>query len=251
MTPTPAFSRGELPDHALPGKRLSDQVASFLRSRIYSGEYQPGQRLLELDLCRELGISRTPLREAFLNLQREGLIDVRPRRGATVATFTLNDLHENTELRAILEGLAARRVAEAPDSAAIRRMLHAVAEMRHAAELGDGVAAAVAHIEFHRSIARASGFPRLVAFVDQLIVQSVPLHGYADLAPDELLELAASHTPLVTLVESGDPDAAERALNEHIRGLSAPIRKYLEHEIGAETGAAGGRADFDSTGVER
>jgi DNA-binding GntR family transcriptional regulator len=235
MTRNPANSRDQLRENSVPGKRLSDQVAVFLRSRIYRGEYHPGQRLLELDLCRELGISRTPLREAFLNLQREGLIDVKPHRGATVASFTHDDLRENTELRAVLEGLAARLAAETRDSEAIRQMLQATAEMRHAAELGDGVAAAVAHIEFHRSIARASRFPRLVAFLDQLILQSVPLHGYAELAPNELLDLAASHTPLVTAIESHNPADAERALTEHIRGLSAPIRKYLEHEIGAGT----------------
>jgi DNA-binding GntR family transcriptional regulator len=211
--------------------RLSDQVAAFLRSRIYSGEFQPGQRLLELDLCKELGISRTPLREAFLNLQREGLVEVRPHRGATVASFTADDLHEITELRAALEGLAARLAAERRDSAAIRRMLQALTEMREAAEARDSVGAAIAHIEFHRSIGRASGLGRLIGFLDQLSLHSLALHGYADLSSEELLELAASHTPLISVIESGDANAAEQAIVQHIKGLSAPIRKYLEHEI--------------------
>jgi DNA-binding GntR family transcriptional regulator len=214
-------------------ERLSDQVAAFLRSRIYRGDLQPGQRLLELDLCEELGVSRAPLREAFLKLEREGFVEVRPHRGATVTRFTKHDLHEITELRAVLEGLAARLAAERRDPESIERLRHALAEMHKAAEQGDGLAAAVAHIEFHRSIGRASGMGRLVGFLDQLALQSLQLHGYADLTSEQLLGLASSHDELVTVIESGTADAAEAALVSHITGLSQPIRDYLAQEMTA------------------
>ncbi len=212
-------------------ERLSDQVAAFLRSRIHRGDYRPGQRLLELDLCDELGVSRAPLREAFLKLEREGVVEVRPHRGASVTQFTESDLQEITQLRAVLEGLAARLAAERRDHESIERMRSALTEMHVAAEQADGIAAAIAHIEFHRSIARASGMERLVGFLDQLAVQSLQLHGYADLAPRQLRGLASSHDELVTVIESGTPDAAEATLSAHITGLSQPIRDYLAQEM--------------------
>jgi DNA-binding GntR family transcriptional regulator len=218
-------------------RRLSDQVTTLLRSRIYSGEYKPNQRLLELDLCAELGISRSPLREAFLRLHREGLVELRPRRGASVASFSQEDVREIAELRAALEGLAAREAASRQDEADLARLRHRLDEMQQAADRGDAVAAAVAHIEFHRSIGRASGMPRLVGFLDQLAVQSVALHGYAELTASELLQLTATHAPLIEAIAGGDCDAAERALVAHIKGLSEPIRRYLQragHDLDAQ-----------------
>jgi DNA-binding GntR family transcriptional regulator len=100
--------------------------------------------------------------------------------------------------------------------------------MQRAADRGDAVAAAVAHIEFHRSIGRASGMPRLVGFLDQLVVQSVALHGYAELTAPELLQLTATHEPLIEAIAGGDSDAAESAVVAHIKGLSEPIKRYLQ-----------------------
>jgi DNA-binding GntR family transcriptional regulator len=218
-------------------RRLSDQVTTLLRSRIYSGEYKPNQRLLELDLCAELGISRSPLREALLRLHRDGLVELRPRRGASVASFSQDDIREIAELRAALEGLAAREAAARQDEADLTRLRHHLEDMQRAADRGDAVAAAVAHIEFHRSIGRASGMARLVGFLDQLAVQSVALHGYAELTAPELLQLTASHAPLIDVIAGGDCDAAEGAVVAHIKGLSEPIRRYLRragHDVAAE-----------------
>jgi DNA-binding GntR family transcriptional regulator len=209
-------------------RRVSDHVTTLLRSWIYSGEYKPGQRLPELDLSARLGVSRSPLREALLRLQREGLVELHPRRGASVASFSKEDVQEIAELRSVLEGLAARLAATRGSEEELGKLRAALEEMRQAADRGDSVAAAVAHIAFHRSIGRASGMARLVGFLDQLAAQSVALQGYAELPGEELAELAASHGALIEAIASGDGDVAESAVVAHIKGFSDPIKRYLE-----------------------
>ena len=83
----------------------------MIRDAIVDGRLEPGRRLKEEELARELGISRTPVREALLVLQTEGLLDVAPNRGATVRAYAAEDLDDLYQLRAVLEGFAARRAA--------------------------------------------------------------------------------------------------------------------------------------------
>src|SRR5437899_9647281 len=93
-------------------RNASMAATELIREAIIDGRLEPGRRLKEEELARELGISRTPVREALLMLQAEDLIVATPNRGATVRVHDANDLHDLYELRALLEGYATRRAAE-------------------------------------------------------------------------------------------------------------------------------------------
>jgi DNA-binding GntR family transcriptional regulator len=208
-------------------KRLSDQIAAHLRDRICRGQYEPGDRLIEADLSIEMGVSRAPLREALVALKRDGLVELVPYRGAVVTSFNDDDLHEITDLRRALEAVAARRAAElapAETAKALRRQLRRMSE---AATEGDTVAAALAHIDFHRAIGEASGYGRLVDFLDQLAAQSLALQSYAMLAAEDLMALAVAHEGIVEAIASGDPDRAEQRIVAHVVQTSAPVRAFL------------------------
>lgn len=90
----------------------SEEVVVVLRDRILSGAFAPGEHLQEVPLSDELGVSRTPVRAALAELAAEGLLEYRPKRGYTVRTFTLADIETAHEVRANLEGLACRLLAE-------------------------------------------------------------------------------------------------------------------------------------------
>ena len=93
-------------------KPLRDVVFENLREAIVEGRLKPGQRLMEVQLAEQLGVSRTPVREAIRKLELEGLVVMLPRKGAYVANMSLKDLKDVLEIRASLEGLAASLAAE-------------------------------------------------------------------------------------------------------------------------------------------
>jgi DNA-binding GntR family transcriptional regulator len=213
---------------------VSDQIAQVLRTRIFRRELRPGTRLIEFDVCSELGVSRAPLREALLLLEREGLVEIRPHRGAIVVQVSEEDLPEITELRTLLEVMAARKAAERGDGASIKEMRLALDRLTDAAANGDSVEAALAHVEFHRAVGRASGYRRLSAFVDQLTAQSLALRAYAELPQGLLRELAAMHEPLLAAIEAGDSDAAGKIMDDHV---NAPTDVHREiYRLATEAG---------------
>ena len=94
-------------------QRTSEGVARILRTEIFAGRLQPGQPMPERLLAEQLGVSRTPVREALFTLQSEGLVELTPNRGATVRTITANDVVQIYSLRGVLEAYAAREAAKA------------------------------------------------------------------------------------------------------------------------------------------
>src|SRR5258708_28650825 len=101
-----------LPPNETLVRNASMAATELIRNAILEGRLEPGRRLKEEELARELGISRTPVREALVMVQAEDLVVATPNRGATVRVHDANDLHDLYELRALLEGYATRRAAE-------------------------------------------------------------------------------------------------------------------------------------------
>jgi DNA-binding GntR family transcriptional regulator len=208
-------------------RRLSDQVAAFLREEIYRGELVPGQRLIELELCDRLDVSRAPLREALLALQRDGLVELRPHRGATVALFSDDDIEEIFELRRLLDPYAARAAAERRDPAAVAALREQLRRMADALDRGEPLEAAFAHADFHRVLGVASGMPRVGRVIDALCTQMLASHARGSAEhPEELAGLLTDHGPIVDAIEAGDAAAAARATEAHFRPLAPMLESY-------------------------
>ena len=111
---------------------LGQQVAEFLTSSIIEGKLKPGERLVEVSLQRELGVSRAPIREAFRECEKNGLIIIVPREGAFVRKVNQEDVKENLSIRAILEGYAARLAIENLDDLEIEKLELTYKEMKKA-----------------------------------------------------------------------------------------------------------------------
>lgn len=115
---------------------LTDLVVSALRERILSGDMPPGERLVEGKLSEELGVSRMPVREALRQLAAEGLVTIEPRRGASVTSFSPQQMRELVEVRATLEGLNAKLAAQRHDDQQIAEMERILEEGTRASNTG-------------------------------------------------------------------------------------------------------------------
>jgi DNA-binding GntR family transcriptional regulator len=142
------YPQGEDPDQPLTAK-----VYRELRNRIIAGELAPGARLRERDLAHDLGVSRIPVRQALPQLEAEGFITTRPRRGATVTQLTMRDIDELFDVRLGVEvsatRMAARRVASGVDPACLRR---AISEADAALASGDPTWIAESNADLHEAI---------------------------------------------------------------------------------------------------
>ena len=147
---------------AFPGERLgarhgslSKVVADTLRRDILTGQRKPGDRLVEDRLSTELGVSRVPIREALRLLAAEGLVEVQPRRGASVAEFSAEVARDLVEVRAMLEGLNARLAARHRAPAIIAELRQVLAEGNTAAQSGNVADLVRLNGEFHDKLAEA------------------------------------------------------------------------------------------------
>jgi DNA-binding GntR family transcriptional regulator len=197
---------------------LRDQVKDALVERILDGVYGPGDRIVEMRVAEEFGVSQAPVREALRELELLRLVVSEPFRGARVREVTADELKEIYPVRAALEEVAARSGTSslAGDPKALRAELKA---MRRAAKQGD-VHAFIAHdVAFHRVIVEASGNRTLQDLWNSLHVDlrtTITLIKHVD----DLAEVAESHVPVLEAITAGDPERAALVLRHHIEAFA-------------------------------
>ena len=203
---------------------MVEQTCDILRERIRTGEIPPGTRLRQEVLAEELGISRTPLREAMRLLAADGLVELEPNRGAIVTALRHDDQVAFWEARLALEPAAARLAAERPSATGIEAMRTAIAEQRSARADGEGFAANRA---FHLALVAAAGNPHLDRFAETLWVRAVGQSIYTAQSSDATVVAAYAdqHAAMLAAIERGDAELAERLTREHI--LASPVPEAL------------------------
>lgn len=200
-----------------PPPSLTESTADRLRERILNGGFLPGQRLVEAEIARQLGISRGPVREALAQLRAEGLAHEEPRRGSFVAELTPDDVREIYELRGALEGRAARLIIERGDDAALRQLGEVMDELRAAAKVDDREAFARIDAAFHAELCRLSGNRRLHrAFVQHAGLLGTLLRLEITTQYESIDPLLAEHERLYEDICSGDADRASAGCDRHL-----------------------------------
>jgi DNA-binding GntR family transcriptional regulator len=197
-------------------RNASLAATELIREAILDGRLQPGQRLKEEDLAGQLGISRTPVREALLMLQVEGLIVATPNRGATVRVHTPEDLEDLYVLRALLEGHAARRAGARVTDAEVDRLREScdrfeALEPEH--ELRELVRE---NMFFHSTILDLAGSARLASMVRRVIELPLVYKSYIWYSPDQKRISSHYHRQIVNALASGDGERAELVMKEHV-----------------------------------
>lgn len=195
---------------------LADEAYQRISNAMLVGTFPPGTRLVMDQLAEQLDTSRTPVRDALLRLQREGLIEPTGRRGYVVSSITTQDVEWIYEAREAVEGFAARRVAELGQDA--------VAMVRSAVDAADSVQSTDAgttfdaNLRIHRSLVEATGNPMLIALFDEIWQHARGRATFADYVEhtESPTSVRAEHLPLVAALEAG-PDEAFNALRGHVR----------------------------------
>ena len=153
-------TRGKHSARGTPGRAhapLSERVATELRRAILARRHRPGERLVEDRLSEEMGVSRVPIREALRVLAAEGLVEMQPHRGASVAAISSNVAHDLVEVRATLEGLNARLAARHRDPAIVAELRNVLVEGNRAAQGQSVEDLQRLNGEFHDKLAQAGG----------------------------------------------------------------------------------------------
>jgi DNA-binding GntR family transcriptional regulator len=151
---------------------LVEQITEFLTNSIIEGRFKGGQRMVEHELQRRFGVSRAPIREAFLILERNGLLTSIPRKGRFIREISSKDIEENFVVRADLECLAARLAIPHIEPENIRKMEAMFSDMVRAAKRKDFNAYYSSHYEFHGTFIRASNNKTLIEILENLRCQT-------------------------------------------------------------------------------
>jgi DNA-binding GntR family transcriptional regulator len=194
---------------------LADTAYQRISDALLAGTIEPGARLVMDQLAKELDISRTPVRDALLRLQREGMIEPSGRRGYVVRAVGVHDSVHLYEARESVECFAARRAAELGTSAV--EHVRAAVEAARGTDLTDVRAVYEANLAIHRSFVEVLGNPVMLDLFDVVWQGARGRAMFSDYLAhaSEREDIAAAHEPLVEALQAG-PDASEKAMCAHI-----------------------------------
>lgn len=200
-------------------KPLREMVYEELKMQILTGKIVPGTRMMEVDLANDIGVSRTPIREAIRKLEKEGLVTIEPRRGAYASQISTEDMVEILEVRQNMEGLAAFFAASRMSDEQMAALKEVSKLYNDAVQSGDMQEMIKHDTKFHRIIVESCNNKVLVQMIEQLqeLVLRFRYIYYdnfrrAENMPDE-------HFAILNAIETGDAEAARAAADVHIDRL--------------------------------
>jgi DNA-binding GntR family transcriptional regulator len=227
MQPLGLSGRGLVPM----SQRTSEGVARILRTEIFSGQLKPGEPLPERLLAEQLGVSRTPVREALFTLQSEGLVELTPNRGATVRTITSHDIVQIYSLRGVLESYAAREAAQTRTRHDLDALEDAHAKLERISAQGSAPEQALADLAFHTIISEATGSRLLQTIMGQVLAFTVSYRSNYTYPSDRASTAITEHRAILDALHDQDADRAEQLMREHVGSSS---RFALQHFSDAE-----------------
>lgn len=211
---------------------LGDKVADIIRTAILDGSLKPGQPLHENTLARQLSVSRSPIREALMQLERESLVVARLNRPVVVRRPSAEEIRQVYTIRSALDGIAARWAAEKSTPVLVVQLREKAAALNRATLDAGGAAegdadptAAALAFDFHAAIADAAGSDELRRMILSLCNQTrlVMASGLATLTPHRAEEIHAEHLALIAAIAARDGDGAERIATAHVRDALARL----------------------------
>ena len=197
-------------------KPLRDVVFENLRTAILEGNLKAGQRLMEVQLAEQLGVSRTPIREAIRKLELEGLVVMLPRKGAYVANMSFKDLIDVLEIRSSLEGLAASLAAERLREEDIADLERVAKEFETSVREADIDNVLKKDVEFHEKIFLMANNKKLYQLITSLWEQVHRFRVTYVSNYDASLSLVDEHNKILEAIKSGDSELAKKYATEHI-----------------------------------
>lgn len=193
-------------------KTKSDTVASWLRSEVLAGRLQPGTQLLQEDIAEQLGVSSTPVREAFGMLEAEGFLERRPHRGVVVTSRNEDDVADANRIRTVLETYAVRELTKRLDPEMVAEMEQYLADAQAAMASGDTAAFRRASNGFHLAIIRGARSRSLNEIMNYMVPRS---QLYSPVNAEWMPTRLAEHRQILDAIRAGDGKAAADLLTHH------------------------------------
>jgi DNA-binding GntR family transcriptional regulator len=206
---------------------LRERIVEFIKDAVISGRLKPGERVPEQEIAENFGISRTPIREAFRQLESEGFISLIPRKGAVVSPITDKDVREFYAIKSLLEGHAARTACRALSGRDIRRLENLNEAMEKCAEREDVKGFFRLDNAFHDTFLQACGNDKLCALVHSLVQQFERFRVTALSLPGRMKESVNQHREIIEAFRKSDAELVERL----VRANAEKGRDVLVDEI--------------------
>ena len=197
-------------------KPLRELVCENIRQAIIDGTFSPGERLMEIQLADEMGVSRTPVREAIRKLELEGLVLMIPRKGAEVAEITEKNMRDVLEVRKALEELAVQLACEKITAEEIEEMKKAAEEFRMILKNKDITEIAEADVRFHDIIYMATDNQKLILLLNNLREQMYRYRVEYLKREEAHPQLIAEHAEIIEYISKGEKKAATDVMCKHI-----------------------------------
>jgi DNA-binding GntR family transcriptional regulator len=212
------------------GSTLKVMAVDAIRGAIFAGQFGPGDPLRELQLARELNVSQPTVREALLELEKQGLVVRTPNVGTVVTNLSSDEMWEQIELRLLLEKVAAVKAADRMTTDDLRELERRLAALTVAVAANAYHESAQADLEFHRKIWACSGNRSLARALEQV---AVPLFAFVSIfrsaSSQDLIRVTSSHAAIVEALRQRDRAAIEEVIGQH--GQSA-YQEFLDSGTG-------------------
>jgi DNA-binding GntR family transcriptional regulator len=204
---------------------VAPQIYQSIRSRIVSGELQPGTPLSEAEVAAEYRVSRQPVREAFIRLAMVGLVQVRPQRGTFVSVITERAVLDARFVREAIEVEIVRVVASAATDPLVAELRLQLDRQRAVGPM-DAPAFLQLDERFHRTLAEAADKRYAWTVIEEVKAQMDRVR-HLSFHPLHIDHLIAQHSGIVHAIAARDPDAAERVMREHLREIIASLAELV------------------------
>jgi DNA-binding GntR family transcriptional regulator len=202
---------------------LPIRVCDLLRNRIIANEFAYGAKLTEDSLAKELGVSRTPVREAFNRLAQEGLVNVFPGRGAFVVTLSISDMIQLLEIRETLEGMAARLATCRLTKTNLEKLRRQMEVELEKTVGNDYTGYLDVDRRFHESVISASGNQHLSQLMKSLRDRIQMVRHRSVILPGRARKSFQEHLQIIDALAARDPDLAEERIRTHIRNVKSDL----------------------------
>lgn len=209
---------------------LGEMVYESLREAIINQVLKPGERLMEIDLADEMGVSRTPVREAIRKLELDGYVVMIPRKGAYVAGLSIKDINEVFEIRGTLEALAAGLAASRASQEEIDEMERSLIEEASSWETSDLIKTIEVDTRFHELIFKASRNNRVMGMIKDLREQVQRFRTTTLAVPGRMKFALDEHRRIVEAISDRNVELARIAAREHIESAENALLEVISYQ---------------------
>ena len=204
-------------------KPLRELVCEHIREAIINGTFAPGERLMEIQMADEMGVSRTPVREAIRKLEMEGFVVMIPRRGTYVSNMSIKDTNDVYEIRISLDTLAAGLAAERISDEELEELQRLLVKVGAAIEKNDMAKVVEADIEFHDVLYKASRNERLRNIINNLREQITVIRGVSMRYPGRLKDTQDEHRRLVECISARNVEKSQEMARIHLENAEKTL----------------------------